>query len=42
MAEQTTNGTDTSAQDQQAGRQIVVHAQYIKDLSFENPNDPTF
>lgn len=40
MAEQTTNGTDTSAQDQQAGRQIVVHAQYIKDLSFENPNAP--
>ena len=23
-----------------AGRQIVVHAQYIKDLSFENPNAP--
>ena len=23
-----------------ANRQIVVHAQYIKDLSFENPNAP--
>ena len=29
-------GTDEA----RAPRQIVVHAQYIKDLSFENPNAP--
>ena len=37
------NNTDTNggaAEDQPAGRQIIVHAQYIKDLSFENPNAP--
>ena len=33
-----TNGGGAEAQ--QAGRQIIVHAQYIKDLSFENPNAP--
>ena len=32
--ETTQNGEPT------ASRQIVVHAQYIKDLSFENPNAP--
>ena len=26
--------------DANAARQIIVHAQYIKDLSFENPNAP--
>ena len=37
------NNADTNggaAEDQPAGRQIIVHAQYIKDLSFENPNAP--
>ncbi len=38
------NSTETQAggngQAEVAGRQIVVHAQYIKDLSFENPNAP--
>ena len=37
------NNGDTNgggAEDQPAGRQIIVHAQYIKDLSFENPNAP--
>jgi preprotein translocase subunit SecB len=42
------NSTQTEAetpgggngQAEAAGRQIVVHAQYIKDLSFENPNAP--
>ncbi|MGC6454190.1 MAG: protein-export chaperone SecB [Candidatus Puniceispirillaceae bacterium] len=29
-----------NGQGEAAGRQIVVHAQYIKDLSFENPNAP--
>ena len=38
----TSSGTQNEAggQDGAAGRQIVVHAQYIKDLSFENPNAP--
>ena len=29
-----------SGDDANTARQIVVHAQYIKDLSFENPNAP--
>jgi preprotein translocase subunit SecB len=32
--------TQSDANAETAGRQIVVHAQYIKDLSFENPNAP--
>ena len=37
-ADATTNkGTNEGAQ---VARQLVVHAQYIKDLSFENPNAP--
>ena len=36
-AEATASG---SAQAGQPQRQIVVHAQYVKDLSFENPNAP--
>ena len=36
-AEATTPGNAESEQQQ---RQIVVHAQYVKDLSFENPNAP--
>ena len=31
---------ETSNDDTNTTRQIVVHAQYIKDLSFENPNAP--
>lgn len=33
-------GTKPSDEDKKLARQIVVHAQYIKDLSFENPNAP--
>lgn len=29
-----------SAQPAETGQQIVIHTQYIKDLSFENPNSP--
>ena len=36
-AENTKNTENTEAQ---PPRQIIVHAQYIKDLSFENPNAP--
>ena len=36
-AEATESG---SAEAEQSQRQIVVHAQYVKDLSFENPNAP--
>ena len=36
-AEETASG---SAEAGQPHRQIVVHAQYVKDLSFENPNAP--
>ena len=32
--------TQSDANADAEGRQIVVHAQYIKDLSFENPNAP--
>ena len=32
--------TQPSGDDANTTRQIVVHAQYIKDLSFENPNAP--
>ena len=35
----TTNGAANGSAEA-AARQIVVHAQYIKDLSFENPNAP--
>ena len=37
---QTENGQSQNGQGEAAARQIVVHAQYIKDLSFENPNAP--
>ena len=45
MAENSKNSdkaTPEAAPDQetQVVRQLVVHAQYIKDLSFENPNAP--
>lgn len=35
-----TNGTEQQPQNQQNMTQIQVHSQYIKDLSFENPNSP--
>ena len=35
-----TGDTQASSDDANNSRQIVVHAQYIKDLSFENPNAP--
>ena len=34
------SSTQPSGDDANTARQIVVHAQYIKDLSFENPNAP--
>ena len=34
------DNTQPSDDSANTGRQIVVHAQYIKDLSFENPNAP--
>ena len=40
MSESNSAETNGAAEEQQAGRQIIVHAQYIKDLSFENPNAP--
>ena len=42
MAETKTNEKNGVQADMQkdAGRQLVVHAQYIKDFSFENPNAP--
>jgi len=41
MAEDSTNENQAAnGQGEVAARQIVVHAQYIKDLSFENPNAP--
>ena len=34
-------GTDASADAlQNTDRQLIVHAQYVKDFSFENPNAP--
>ena len=35
-----TGNTQPSGDNANTSRQIVVHAQYIKDLSFENPNAP--
>ena len=40
MAETPNSGEQGAAAEDRAPRQIVVHAQYIKDLSFENPNAP--
>ncbi|MFZ9135267.1 MAG: protein-export chaperone SecB, partial [Candidatus Puniceispirillaceae bacterium] len=35
------NGKSSSTDDTaNVARQIIVHAQYVKDLSFENPNAP--
>ena len=39
MSDATENGAQTTQQPgAQKNRQVVIHAQYIKDLSFENPN----
>ena len=38
MSESNNAEPNSGGEAQQAGRQIIVHAQYIKDLSFENPN----
>ena len=42
MAETKTNAQNGAQADvqKQAERQLIVHAQYIKDFSFENPNAP--
>ena len=40
MAETPDSEEQGAATEIHAPRQIVVHAQYIKDLSFENPNAP--
>lgn len=37
---QDNSGTQQSVDDANANRQILVHAQYVKDFSFENPNAP--
>ena len=39
-SEATENTENTENTGAQPPRQIIVHAQYIKDLSFENPNAP--
>ena len=39
MSDATENGAQATQQPgAQKNRQVVIHAQYIKDLSFENPN----
>jgi preprotein translocase subunit SecB len=35
-----TNGGETGSPPQEAAPQLIILAQYIKDLSFENPNAP--
>jgi preprotein translocase subunit SecB len=45
MAQDDTQGgaagpTQTAAQDDEQQRGITIHTQYVKDLSFENPNSP--
>jgi preprotein translocase subunit SecB len=35
-----TAAPDAAAENTTVSRQLIVHAQYIKDLSFENPNAP--
>lgn len=35
-----TGGAGTKDENKPVSREIVVHAQYVKDLSFENPNAP--
>ena len=38
--EKNTKNSAKTAAHERADRQLIVHAQYIKDLSFENPNAP--
>ena len=38
QAEQASSGQPGGQPGAQRNRQVVIHAQYIKDLSFENPN----
>eukprot|EP01093_Parvamoeba_rugata_P001356 TRINITY_DN1174_c0_g1_i2.p2 TRINITY_DN1174_c0_g1~~TRINITY_DN1174_c0_g1_i2.p2 ORF type:complete len:113 (-),score=30.13 TRINITY_DN1174_c0_g1_i2:43-381(-) len=40
MAENTTGAEGGAQQQQPAANPITIHTQYIKDLSFENPNAP--
>ena len=43
MSDQKTNNETNNAATEggeKVSRQLVVHAQYVKDLSFENPNAP--
>jgi preprotein translocase subunit SecB len=42
MAKEKNNNTETTEQNstEQAQRQITVNAQYVKDISFENPDSP--
>lgn len=37
---QTDKDNNAAKEAERASRQLVVHAQYVKDLSFENPNAP--
>ena len=42
MSDKQTTNQDAAEENgsERANRQLVVHAQYVKDLSFENPNAP--
>ena len=40
MAENTTGAAQGGEEQKPAGNPITIHTQYIKDLSFENPNAP--
>ena len=40
MAENTTGAAQGGEEQKPAGNPITIHPQYIKDLSFENPNAP--
>ncbi|WP_404423577.1 protein-export chaperone SecB [Thalassospira australica] len=40
MAENTTGAAQGGKEQKPAGNPITIHTQYIKDLSFENPNAP--
>ncbi|OSQ31719.1 protein-export chaperone SecB [Thalassospira sp. MCCC 1A03138] len=40
MAENTTGAAQSGEEQKPTGNPITIHTQYIKDLSFENPNAP--
>ncbi len=40
MAENTTGAAQGAEEQKPTGNPITIHTQYIKDLSFENPNAP--